>query len=197
MNGVVLRCPHCGTTQAIPGECEACHEAQVRYYCANHKPGRWLDQPVCSECGARFGVPPRPLRAPSPSIPVGAPARRPDSTSVPRRKRYTSPWRKTGGATVGDRPKEPLASREDLEARETDAAARARLLKTLEILRAAASRTRRTPWGEPRTLDPAASIGPALRGCLSLALFMAFALLLALLGMTILAGGWVLQIIGG
>ena len=31
MSGVVLRCPNCGTTQAGPGECEACHEAEVAY----------------------------------------------------------------------------------------------------------------------------------------------------------------------
>jgi hypothetical protein len=55
MSGVVLRCPNCGTTGAVSGECEACHEAQVRYYCSNHTPGRWLDTPSCPQCGARFG----------------------------------------------------------------------------------------------------------------------------------------------
>ena len=40
MNVVVLRCTNCGTTQATPGECEACHEAIVRPYCGNHEPGR-------------------------------------------------------------------------------------------------------------------------------------------------------------
>lgn len=56
MSGVVLRCSNCGTVQAAPGECEACREAQVRYFCTNHDPGVWLDAPACEQCGARFGV---------------------------------------------------------------------------------------------------------------------------------------------
>jgi hypothetical protein len=43
MSGVMLRCPSYGSTKATSGECEACHEAQVRYYCSNHTPERWLD----------------------------------------------------------------------------------------------------------------------------------------------------------
>ena len=46
MSVVVLRCPNCGTTQATPAECEACHEADVRWFCPNHTPGRWLDAPA-------------------------------------------------------------------------------------------------------------------------------------------------------
>jgi hypothetical protein len=53
VSDVVLRCPNCGTTQGQLGECEACHEADVRYFCPNHTPGRWLDGPVCAECAAR------------------------------------------------------------------------------------------------------------------------------------------------
>jgi tetratricopeptide (TPR) repeat protein len=53
MSAVVLRCPNCGTTQAVGGECEACHEADVRWYCPNHTPGRWLDTPTCAECAVR------------------------------------------------------------------------------------------------------------------------------------------------
>ncbi len=48
MSAVVLRCPNCGTTQLAAGECDACHEADVRYWCANHTPGRWLDGPACA-----------------------------------------------------------------------------------------------------------------------------------------------------
>lgn len=70
MTAVVLRCPHCGTTRGTPGECEACHEEDVRYYCSNHSPGRWLDGPACGQCGARFGEPAR-----RPPAPVPAPAR--------------------------------------------------------------------------------------------------------------------------
>ena len=56
MSDVLIRCPNCGTTQAALGECEACHEAQVRYFCTNHDPGRWLDGPACPACGARYGM---------------------------------------------------------------------------------------------------------------------------------------------
>jgi hypothetical protein len=84
MSGVVLRCPNCGTTKAAPGECEACHEAQARYYCTNHAPGRWLDAPSCPECGARFGEPTRaPVRS-APAAPTGAPVR-PSPAAAPRR----------------------------------------------------------------------------------------------------------------
>lgn len=64
MTGVVLRCPNCGTVEANAGECEACHEAQVRYFCTNHTPGLWLDASSCAQCGARFGdVAPAPASA--------------------------------------------------------------------------------------------------------------------------------------
>ena len=73
---VIQRCPNCGTTGGTPGECEACHEAQVRYFCTNHTPGEWLNAPTCSKCGAAFGassgraaeapVPAR-MRAPTPA----------------------------------------------------------------------------------------------------------------------------------
>lgn len=76
MSAVVLRCARCGTTQSSPGECEACHEGQVHYYCTNHTPGRWLDGQVCSQCGVAYGrtdprpTPPRPSqRAPDRTTP--------------------------------------------------------------------------------------------------------------------------------
>ena len=56
MSDALLRCPNCGTTQATGGECEACHEADVRWYCPNHSPGRWLDTPTCAECAVRERV---------------------------------------------------------------------------------------------------------------------------------------------
>ena len=56
MNGVIIRCPNCGTTQFTLGECEACREADTRYFCTNHDSGRWLDEPQCAACGARYGV---------------------------------------------------------------------------------------------------------------------------------------------
>ena len=63
MSGVVIRCPNCGTSQSSLGECEACHEADTRYFCANHEPGRWLDGPMCAGCGARYGMKPVSSRA--------------------------------------------------------------------------------------------------------------------------------------
>ena len=64
---VVLRCPNCGTTQATAGECEACHEAQVRYFCTNHDPGIWLTGPTCAKCAARaVAGPATATRSPSP-----------------------------------------------------------------------------------------------------------------------------------
>jgi hypothetical protein len=65
---VVLRCPNCGTTQATPGDCEACHEAQVRYFCTNHEPGIWLDGPTCPQCAARPAPAPRPPRPRPPVV---------------------------------------------------------------------------------------------------------------------------------
>jgi hypothetical protein len=56
---VVLRCPNCGTTRATPGECEACQEGPVRYFCTNHAPGIWLSERTCSKCGSSFGEPAR------------------------------------------------------------------------------------------------------------------------------------------
>jgi len=49
---VVLRCPNCGTTQAASGACQACNEAQVRYFCTNHSPGLWLEGSTCPSCAA-------------------------------------------------------------------------------------------------------------------------------------------------
>ena len=55
MTGVVLRCPHCGTTQEVEGTCDACQEASVQYFCLNHTPGVWLESESCPQCGAQFG----------------------------------------------------------------------------------------------------------------------------------------------
>lgn len=63
-----MRCPTCGTTQSHPGECDACSDAEVRYFCGDHDPGLWLDGPVCTTCGARFG---EAARRPPPARPVG------------------------------------------------------------------------------------------------------------------------------
>ena len=68
---VVLRCPTCGTTQGRAGECEACSEGQVRYFCTSHDQGIWLEGAVCSQCGAKFGdAPSRPPASRAPSVPT-------------------------------------------------------------------------------------------------------------------------------
>ena len=100
MSDVVLRCPNCGTTQPRAGECEACHEADVRYYCPNHSPGRWLDEPRCAECDARrarerAAGPPPPRRTPTSRTPAARPPRRtPDAPDPfddrPRRREEPS-----------------------------------------------------------------------------------------------------------
>ena len=85
MSDVVLRCPNCGTTQASPGECETCHDADVRWFCPNHSPGRWLDGPACAECAARpRREPPRTRAAPPPrGASRGAPTPRDPSRGAP------------------------------------------------------------------------------------------------------------------
>lgn len=198
MTGVVLRCPNCGTTRATPGECEACHEAQVRYYCTNHKPGIWLEQPACGRCGARFGVAAPPRRAPprskSPGKPPPAPPPRrsptpaapPPRTSAGRPKRVEplgSPWsldprtRPGGARTPG---------------RDSGAAADplARLRDILEV----AARGRRSPWGVPRVPAPRPAL--PLLGCLfRLALLIFFLLLMATAGGFMLVGGGLLHLL--
>jgi hypothetical protein len=92
MTGVVLRCPNCGTVEATAGECEACHEAQVRYFCTNHTPGLWLEASSCAQCGAKFGeVAPAPASAPppiDPSIRTDATGTTPPITLEPE----VGPW---------------------------------------------------------------------------------------------------------
>lgn len=83
---VVLRCPNCGTTQALRGECDACHENSVRFYCPNHAPGRWLDGPACAECAARSEREraPAATRAPAPPPLRRSPTPRDEPRDEPR-----------------------------------------------------------------------------------------------------------------
>jgi hypothetical protein len=83
VSGVVFRCPNCGTIQAAEGQCDACHEAAVRYFCMNHTPGVWLDSVACPQCGARFGDP-APAREELP--PVERRERRPATARKPLRR---------------------------------------------------------------------------------------------------------------
>jgi hypothetical protein len=114
---VVLRCPTCGTTRPTPGDCEACHEAQVRYFCTNHKPGLWVDSPTCPRCGGRFGearraptlVPVPPVRT-LPPAPARAPAPPPYSRVEPPHSRdewaarEDLPAERAGGPAIGASP---------------------------------------------------------------------------------------------
>lgn len=84
MSGVVLRCPNCGTIQPVQGPCDACHEAAVRFFCANHTPGLWLEGSACPQCGARFGDPVPSQTAPAPTAP---PRAAPPEVGVPPTRR--------------------------------------------------------------------------------------------------------------
>lgn len=98
---VSLRCPTCGTTQSHPGECEACFEGEVRYFCSDHSPGMWIDGPICRTCGARYGETPR-------TEPVLSPRSKPVVSSPEIRRADTLPPKPTGG--VASRPARPSRS---------------------------------------------------------------------------------------
>ena len=103
MSEVVIRCPNCGTTRGSPGECDACHEAETRYFCTNHAPGLWLDGPACAACGARFGVertPRRPAARAAPEPPRSRPAD-PRPTLGRRPPPYDEPERTIDDAWTG------------------------------------------------------------------------------------------------
>jgi hypothetical protein len=107
---VVLRCPTCGTTQGHPGECEACSETEVRYFCTNHDEGNWLDAAVCSQCGARFGDPRRTSPPPpaAPTRPASAPDFRPPrSRRSPERPLETDFSKRRPPRPAIDEPAEP------------------------------------------------------------------------------------------
>lgn len=96
MSSVALRCATCGTIQNQPGECEACFDGEVRYFCSNHSPGLWIDEPVCRRCGAKFGDASR-TESELPSRSTPAEPRRPESRAP-----------KSGG--VAPRPARPSRS---------------------------------------------------------------------------------------
>jgi len=154
---VVLRCPNCGTTRSSAGECEACHEAQVRYFCTNHAPGLWLNERTCPSCAAAFADEPRPARGvPGPSDRLEAPRRpitKPALTA--RASTRTAPPASGSG---------PLASHELAE--EFSLSPLQRLLSA--VLRARAPSTMSHPTGS------------AIGGCLRRFVFVMLLLALAL-----------------
>jgi hypothetical protein len=161
MSGVVLRCRHCGTTQGTRGECQACHEAHVEFYCTRHAPGLWLDAPKCSQCGAEFGKaapPPTGGRAPAPARRRDPPPRPRPPAEMPSPK--VDPWGRADAPEPPSTP--PPASRAILE----------RLLREHYRRRAERAPEERYVIRE--------SFGPALAGgCLRILLFM-FLLMLVL-----------------
>lgn len=181
---VVLRCPSCGTTGAKPDECEACHEAQVRYFCTNHKPGRWLDGSVCASCGARFGDPARrpPVSVPPAPVRARAPARSPVSAPPSEPPR---PAPVDAGAGAWRSSREPLATREEeLGAGASPMALWIKLLKSVAAARHA-------PLADAERERP--RIGRSAGGCLMRVVLIVLFLFLALVVAVLLFGWSLLQ----
>jgi predicted RNA-binding Zn-ribbon protein involved in translation (DUF1610 family) len=172
MSGVVLRCPNCGTTRDAPGECDACHEAEVRYYCTNHAQGRWLEQRVCPQCGAKYGdplpVPPRPH-----------PSRAPETIASPMTRNRVEPAlrRRTAGVPIWRRRRVSPPPKDIDRDEPPDGISR---------------RGPWTPeerWEERASPEPAVLIGPSMVGCLRFALILVLLFLLVGLGLPLLLGG--------
>lgn len=155
---VVLRCPSCGTRQVRAGECEACSEGEVRYFCTNHDEGIWLEGAVCSRCDAKFGDAPRkPPASPAPSVPT-----RPADFRKPVRRR---PPERPLDLDVGERP--PLGSEREKPAEPEVLPRTPSLRDLLEEISARRARARRgydveVPGTEPR----APRVGLPFAGCL-------------------------------
>lgn len=184
---VVQRCPHCGTTSTAAGECQACHAAEVRYFCTNHSKGVWLDGPACPKCGARVGAP-----TPRDSAPAVAARTRP---TVPVRPRARPSARPSEGysrsaetlkpklATATGRGRSPAAP--DLE-REPDVSGMALWQQLLR----AALRARREAATAPTHERPRRGGGPG--GCLRV-LIIGVILVVTLFGALVMFGFSLLQ----
>jgi rubredoxin len=191
MTGVLLRCPNCGTTKSSFGECEACHEAQVRYYCTNHTPGRWLEAPECTLCGAVFG---RASPAPAPAA-VSAPRseRRPTAGTsasarpLPRTPRADIP--KTRPREKADLDGAPSHRPDAAEPPESSRSGGVLLPGLAEMLRAASRRR------VHRESTPVGEAVPVRRGmgCLTRLLLMALFFLLSLVAGVFVTAGSLFQ----
>jgi hypothetical protein len=193
MSGVVLRCPNCGTTRAAPGECDACHEAPVRYYCTQHRPGLWLDAPTCGQCGSRFGpTAPPPARpaatkpaargSPAPPPTAGRGAAPPPSPAAPGARvpaRGTAPGRSP--APVPAPPPAPPPLAESFEA--------------LDELMRGTGRTRRRPRAAAPEPYPVRKV-PSVGGCLLRLLFLMLLMFIVGIGGLLLFGTAVLRMFG-
>jgi hypothetical protein len=193
MSEVVLRCPNCGTTQAGPGECEACHEAQVAYFCTNHSPGRWLEAPTCPQCGARFGE-----ASPAATLPPAtrSPPVTPNRPPV-REPRPASPWTRSPPSRGSSGPEPPRTAphvptpvREDPRSAEREATTR-RLHDILMRGPAAGRYPEARRSDTPSPLPPQNAVASLIRRLMMLALFF-FAVMTLV---SLFAGGPLLQIL--
>jgi hypothetical protein len=177
---VVLRCPSCGTTRGTPGECEACGEAAVRYFCSNHSPGAWLDTPKCPKCGAVFGAPePRPSGRAAPTR--AAPTRAAPTRAAPTRAAPTPSARREPHAVLS-RPRERLI-RADEEARGAGGSAMAPWQRLLgAVIRA------RTLAVEAKSAHALPTVGRSAGGCLRRLVLVVALLFIALVVALVLFG---------
>jgi hypothetical protein len=181
LSDVVLRCSNCGTVQASTGECEACHEAQVRYFCTNHEPGRWLDGPSCPDCRARFGedAPASSIRRSHPDRLGIQPTSRDTVRPAPEPVDETAPWETTTSRLPRD------GSRERLRIPSAGA-----LLEAFAYA-ARARRIRKAETGE--TLD--LPVRPSGGGCLGRLFLLALLLATVFLLAPLLLGGALLRLL--
>lgn len=195
---IVLRCPNCGTTQGHSGECDACAEGEVRYFCTNHDAGTWLDGPVCTRCGAKFGDPPRrPVPAPAPAPPP-APRPRRAPTAGAAIPEYRAPERRRTLEAAPEPDFAPPPRRPDPDAPlDPEVLPPTRSLGDLleEISKARARRRAGSEVDEtPAVGPPRPGIAFPLAGCLVRILGLGFLLFLAVVALLFLLFG---SLIGG
>lgn len=180
MSGVALRCANCGTVQATPGECEACHEATVRYFCTNHAPGLWLDAPSCPNCGAQFGE--------------GAPVPRPSARPfAPPPEALPEPYVSDAGPKPSPWPVEPRRTSRGFSD-DTDGSGRGALPNPWLDLLVGAARLRKASSASPDKLDgPPEAV--AVGGCLKRALALVLVLVALFVMASMLLGGFLLQLL--
>ena len=186
---VVLRCPTCGTTQGRAGECEACAEGEVRYFCTNHDEGIWLVGSVCSRCGAKFGDAPRKPPTPQPPSAPTRPGRGADFRPVsPPRRRERAPEPDFGLGSARPPERDEPAGREVLPG----APSLGDLLEEIatESARARGRHEAEVPWAGP----PARFPGFPLAGCLIRIVGLVFLLLtIAIIFLFMLFGGFIIR----
>jgi len=192
MSKVVLRCSNCGTTQANLGECEACHEAQVAYYCTNHSPGRWLKSPTCSQCGARFGEasPAGRTSPPAPRPPPAMPMRQPVPEPLSPRTRRTPSRELSEPASTPTALPLPAPIREDPGGAEREVMSRR--LRDILMRGPAVSRY---PEVRPSETSDASPPRNAVSGLVRRLMMLAFFFLAAMFLLSLFAGGPLLQIL--